>query len=220
MNSITGHQLSDFCGAVNGREEARAHGKSAVERHRRWFQVVWWTAFFTTLLTTKPYIDNASLHEVITLVAWALVSTATVGKLWCNLYLLGRKSKHLCQVGPYSLCRNPLYGFAFLGGMGIVVASDRAVLMIFFPLLFWGYYIHVIRAEERRLAELFGGEYEAYCARVPRIIPRFKNYWAPETAPITVDHYLRGIVTAMGYFWIIVTVQLIEVLTSSFPWLH
>ena len=182
--------------------------------------MVWWTGFFTTLLTTKPSIVNEAVHEGLTLVAWALVSIATVGKLWCGPYLRGRKSKYLCQVGPYSLCRNPLYGFAFLGGAGIALASDRAVLMILFPLLLWGYYILVIRAEERRLSELFGEAYAAYCARVPRIIPRFKNYSAPETAPVTVDACLRAIVKSMGYLWMILAVQLISRWRASSPWFH
>ena len=218
MNSLTG--LGDGAVAPSGTQDEKKHRKSAVERHRRWLQVIWWNGFFTTLLITKPSLDNAGVHEVITLVAWALVSTATVGKLWCSLYLRGRKSKYLCHVGPYCLCRNPLYGFAFLGGMGVAVASDRAVLMISFPLLFWGCYLPVIRAEERRLSELFGGEYEAYCARVPRIIPRFKNYSTPETVTVTVDHYLRGLVKSMGYFWMILAVQLIDMLTSASPWFH
>jgi len=219
MNSTTGP--GDSAVLPSGTQDEKKHRKSAVERHQLWLRLVWWTAFFTTLLTTKPSIDNAGVHEAITLVAWALVSTAIAGQLWCRLYLLRcRKSKYLRQLGPYSLCRNPLYVFAFLGGMGIAVASDREVLMILFPLLFWGYYILVIRAEERRLSALFGGEYAAYCARVPRIIPRFKNYSAPETMPVTVDHYLRLIVKSMGWVWMILAVQLIEIWRSGSPWLH
>jgi protein-S-isoprenylcysteine O-methyltransferase Ste14 len=219
MSSLTGP--GDGAVLLSGTQHEQLHGKAAVERHQLWLRLVWWTGFFTTLLTTKPSIDNAGVHEAITLVAWALVSTAIVGQLWCRLYLLRcRKSKYLRQLGPYSLCRNPLYGFAFLGGMGIAVVSDREVLMILFPLLFWGYYILVIRAEERRLSALFGGEYAAYCARVPRIIPRFKIYSTPETVPVTVDHYLRLIVKSMGWFWMILLVQLIEILRSSSPWLY
>jgi len=220
MSKIGGQALTGSPGISYRGQAKGSHRKSPVERHRRWLQVVWWTAFFTTVLITKPSVDNAGRHEVITIVAWALVTTSTVGKLWCSLYLRGRKSKVLCQAGPYSLCRNPLYVLAFLGGLGVAVASDRAVLMILFPLLFWGCYIPVIRAEERSLSELFGREYEAYCARVPRIIPRFKNYSARETVPVTVDYYLRGIGKSMGYFWMIVAVQLIEILRSSSAWFH
>ena len=218
MNSVTG--MGRGAAVPSGAQHKKVHGKAAVERQRRWLQTVWWTAFFTTVLITKPSVDNAGLHEVITMVGWALVSTATVGRLWCSLYLRSRKSKYLCQAGPYSLCRNPLYAFAFVGGTGIAVVSDRAVLMILFPVLFWGCYIPVIRAEERRLSELFRGQYEAYCARVPRIIPRFKNYSTPETVRLTVDHYLRGIVKSMGYFWMILAVQLVATLKTSSPWFH
>jgi protein-S-isoprenylcysteine O-methyltransferase Ste14 len=218
MNSVTG--LGRSAVVPSGTNHRKVHGKTAVERHRRWLQTVWWTAFFATVLITKPSVDNAWTEEVIIIVAWTLVSIATAGRLWCSLYLRGRKTKELCQAGPYSLCRNPLYVFAFLGGMGIAAASDRAVLIILFPLVFWGCYIPVIRAEEIRLSRLFGKEYEAYCARVPRFIPRFKNYSAPERVPVTVDFYLRGIVKSMGYFWMILAVQLVEMLGSSSPWFH
>jgi protein-S-isoprenylcysteine O-methyltransferase Ste14 len=220
MSKVRGQGLPTSPGMFYGGQAKGSRRKSPVERRRRWLQVVWWTAFFTTILMMKPSVDNKGVQQVITIVAWALVTAATVGRLWCSLYLRGRKSKSLCQAGPYSLCRNPLYVFAFLGGMGIAVAPDRAVLMILFPFLFWGCYLPVIRAEERRLSELFGGEYEAYCARVPRIIPRFKNYSTCETVTVTVDHYLRGIVKSMGYFWMILAVQLVETLRSSSSWLH
>jgi protein-S-isoprenylcysteine O-methyltransferase Ste14 len=36
-------------------------------------------------------------------------AVATVGRLWCTLYIAGYKTKSLIRVGPYSVCRNPLY---------------------------------------------------------------------------------------------------------------
>jgi protein-S-isoprenylcysteine O-methyltransferase Ste14 len=137
-----------------------------------------------------------------------------VGRLWCSLYIRGRKSKDLCQDGPYSICRNPLYLSAFLGGMGIAMVSNRAALMIVFPALFSAYYLLVIKSEEKRLMALYGRQYEAYCAVVPRIIPRFGIYRTPITVTVTPEHYLRGIVKSMGYFWIVFALQLVESIKS------
>jgi len=212
MTSITGHGLNNHSAAASGRDDAAPQRKSAVERHRRLVQVVFWAAFLTTLLITKPSMENAYTHSLVDLVAYGLVTAATVGRLWCSLYVRGRKSKRLCQDGPYSVCRNPLYLFSLLGIIGVALASERLAPMILLPALFSGYYLAVIRSEEKRLRALFGEEYEAYCARVPRIVPHVKGYSTPETAAVPVDHYLAGIMKAMGYLWILFLVQLMETL--------
>lgn len=42
-----------------------------------------------------------------------LVGLATVGRLWCSLYIAGYKTKHLVTVGPYSMSRNPFISSLF-----------------------------------------------------------------------------------------------------------
>jgi protein-S-isoprenylcysteine O-methyltransferase Ste14 len=175
-------------------------------------QAVFWAAVAATLVMTRPSTENAYTHSLIDLAAYGLVTAATLGRLWCSLYVRGRKSKYLCQDGPYSVCRNPLYLFSLLGVMGVALSSERLALMIVLPVLFSGYYLAVIRSEEKRLQTLFGEEYEAYCARVPRVVPHVKGYSTPETVTVTVDHYLLGIMKAMGYLWILFLVQLLETL--------
>jgi protein-S-isoprenylcysteine O-methyltransferase Ste14 len=211
MDSVAAPGLGDRPRASDGGDAAPL-GKSLVERHRRLFQVVFWAAVAMTLVMTKPSIQNAYAHSLVNLVAYGLVTAATVGRLWCSLYVRGRKSKSLCQDGPYSVCRNPLYLFSFLGVTGVALASDRLVLMILLPVLFSGYYLAVIKSEEKRLLALFGREYEAYLAKVPRIVPRFKGYSTPETVPVPVAHYLPGIMKAMGYLWILFLLELMEAL--------
>jgi protein-S-isoprenylcysteine O-methyltransferase Ste14 len=218
MRLITGHELNKGTGAAYNREGARSHSKSAVERHRRFVQVVFWAAVAATLVMTRPSIENPYIHSLVDLVAYGLVTAASVGRLWCSLYVRGRKSKYLCQDGPYSVCRNPLYLFSLLGVMGVALSSERLPLMIVLPVLSSGYYLAVIRSEEKRLRALFGGKYEAYCARVPRLLPHVKGYSTPETVAVTVDHYLPGIIKAMGYLWILFLVQLMETLAPVSPW--
>jgi hypothetical protein len=92
----------------------------------------------------------------------------------------------------------------------VALASDRLALMILVPVLFAGYYLAVIRSEEKRLLAWFGEEYEAYCARVPRVVPHFKGYSAPETVAGRGDRYFVGVVKAMGYLWVLFLLELIE----------
>ena len=73
--------------------------------------------------------------------------------------------------GIYGVIRNPSYlgmiitslgwVLAFRSGLGVVLAASLLV-----PL------VARIRAEERLLREHFGAEYEAYCARTWRLMPR------------------------------------------------
>jgi protein-S-isoprenylcysteine O-methyltransferase Ste14 len=48
-----------------------------------------------------------------------IVAVASSGRIWCSFYLSGRKDSELTTLGPYSLCRNPLYFFSSLGVIGI-----------------------------------------------------------------------------------------------------
>jgi protein-S-isoprenylcysteine O-methyltransferase Ste14 len=220
MSSITGHGLHHHGAAAHGRDDAGPHRKAPVERHRPLVQAVFWTAVATTLVMTRPSIENAYIHSLVDLAAYGLVTAATVGRLWCSLYVRGRKSTCLCQDGPYSVCRNPLYLFSFLGVTGVALASERLGLMVLLPALFSGYYLAVIDSEEKRLFALFGEEYEAYRSRVPRIVPRLKGYSTPETVAVPVDHYLAGMMKAMSYLWILFLVQLMETLAPVAPWVH
>ena len=104
-------------------------------------------------------------------VAWSLV--LVIPGLWLRGYAAGyvKKNRELTMTGPYAHTRNPLY----LGSM--LIAAGFAVALLSWPvaLLFAGgfaaIYIPVIASEERFLRVTFP-EFDAYCGRVPRLIPR------------------------------------------------
>jgi len=70
---------------------------ATMECHRRWLHRVFWLGFFVTVFMTKRSIDNPSMETIVHGAAFVLVTAATVGRLWCTLYLRGRKSKQLCH---------------------------------------------------------------------------------------------------------------------------
>ena len=83
--------------------------------------------------------------------------------------------KKLVVEGPYRIVRNPMYwsvAFALLGEA--LVFHSLALVELAFA-LFAGANLFVLFYEEPVLRRKFGAEYEDYCRRVPRWLPRFKG---------------------------------------------
>ena len=188
--------------------------KSAVERHRGWVNLAMWFFIFVTVIFTRSAEQGLRAHELQKTAGFILIAMSTMGTLWCGDYIFGRKSKRLCQDGPYSVCRNPLYVFSALGWLGVVMVSARLILVIAFLPVFCVDYVLVVKSEEKRLFHLFGREYETYTERVPRLVPRFKNYWTREKLEVDPRRHLLGIVKSMRFFWMAFALQLIEVVKA------
>ena len=83
---------------------------------------------------------------------------------------------NLVQGGIYAHTRNPMYlgnCLMFLGWALIVNAPEFYIVALPLAVLF---YAAIIAAEEQFLREKFGAQFEAYCARVNRILPRFHGF--------------------------------------------
>lgn len=104
-------------------------------------------------------------------IAWslALVLPGLLLRGYASGYV--KKNRELTVTGPYAYTRNPLY----LGSM--LIAAGFAVALLSWPValvLAFGFaviYIPVIASEERFLRATFT-DFDDYCRRVPRIIPR------------------------------------------------
>ena len=80
--------------------------------------------------------------------------------------------RRLVAVGPYRFVRNPMYigGALLLLGFGLQLQSPAVVLFV--PAWWLLFHLVVVLYEEARLRGKFGADYEAYCRRTPRWIPR------------------------------------------------
>lgn len=132
-------------------------------------------------VTSRTSAGSAG-HELLEFTSYALLIVAVLGRTWCSLYIGGRKTKQLIAAGPYSVVRNPLYVFSFLGVIGIGLASGTITLPSVLCLLFAAYYRAVVRHEERILSEFFGPVYREYMAQVPRWLPDF-TLWRDDRRP-------------------------------------
>ena len=83
--------------------------------------------------------------------------------------------QHLVVTGLYRRVRNPMYVAVSLliFGQGLLFGTVR--LLQFGVVVWLGFFAFVVFYEEPALRRKFGKEYEEFCARVPRWIPRTKR---------------------------------------------
>ena len=83
--------------------------------------------------------------------------------------------KRLVVEGPYRVVRNPMYWAVALVMMGEALAFRSVGLAKIAVAFFAATMLFVLFYEEPALRRKFGAEYEGYCRRVPRWIPRLRN---------------------------------------------
>ena len=104
----------------------------------------------------------------------------SLGRMWCSLYIGGRKTKSLVTEGPYSICRNPLYFFSLIGMVGVGFASETFLIPGILAAAFAAYYPFVIKAEEAHLLAAHGPQFEQYRRAVPTFFPRLSQLNEPQ----------------------------------------
>lgn len=82
-----------------------------------------------------------------------------------------QKNRELTVSGPYAHTRNPLYLGSMTIAFGFALAARSVWIALAMAVLFLAIYIPVIRGEEEYLRGQFAG-FDAYAARVPRLLPR------------------------------------------------
>jgi protein-S-isoprenylcysteine O-methyltransferase Ste14 len=104
-------------------------------------------------------------------VTWSLL--LVLPGLWLRGYAAGyvKKNRELTMTGPYAHTRNPLYLGSMLMAAGFAVALLSWPVAVVLAVGFAAIYVPVIASEERFLRATFPG-FDAYCRRVPRLIPR------------------------------------------------
>ncbi len=128
----------------------------------------------------SPAVDHALLKAgvVVALVGGAM-RLLTIGYEYIER---GGKAgrvyaSRLVQGGVYGLTRNPMYVGNGLIAIGMTMTTGAPLGYAAIIPLFLLIYAAIIAAEERYLREKFGSEYDAYCARVPRLLPSPPGVW-------------------------------------------
>jgi protein-S-isoprenylcysteine O-methyltransferase Ste14 len=81
-------------------------------------------------------------------------------------------TRHLVVKGFYRYVRNPMYVavLSIIIGQGVLLGNSW--LLAYAAAVWVAFFGFVLLYEEPKLRKTYGAEYEAYCVRVPRWIPR------------------------------------------------
>ena len=150
------------------------------------------------LPTTWP--EGTLMHSVLWAVASVLIGLAALGRLYATAFLGGFKNQTLITQGPFSVMRNPLYFFSFVGVCGIAFATAQIILMVAVPMLFLLLMHRLMQREEAFLKERFGQGYQQYRERTPRFVPRLSLYQAPDTLEMCPQYLLNALKDAIWWF--------------------
>jgi protein-S-isoprenylcysteine O-methyltransferase Ste14 len=170
-------------------------------QHRIKVSRVFGFAFVAALLATGSVWQGTWVGRAMFLAGIVLAAVGMVGRIWCLTYSSGYKSSELVTQGPYSVSRNPLYFFSFVGLVGIGLATETFTLTLALIAFFALVYPAVIAGEEEFLRGKFGQAYADYCARVPRFFPDRSLFVEPESytvQPRTLRRSLGGVVWFIG----------------------
>ncbi len=176
------------------------------------------TLVLYVLFNHPPEYFPRFILEMCEMIGLVFLVAATLGRIWCLIFVGGKKNDVLMTFGPYSVVRNPLYVFSFIGAVGLGLTVENPLLALLLAVLFMAYYQYVVKKEERRLSTLFGPEYSEYLARTPRWFPNFSLYSEPETISVNTVYIRKGILGSMWFIWAYLLWELLELITSSGFW--
>ena len=119
--------------------------KTLFQRSRMLHTWLFAIPMFGVLLTSTPAFTAEDLIEWI---GYPLVLIGVLGRTWCTMYVGGRKNDQLVDQGPYSLVRNPLYVFSFIGIAGAGASTGMLTAAVLGMLAFALYYPSIVQRDK------------------------------------------------------------------------
>ena len=117
--------------------------------------------------------------------------------------------------GPYSMCRNPLYFFSFLGAVGAGLATETFTIPACAILAFALYYPMVIKAEQKKLANIHGKAFSDYCKKTPVFFPSFRLLNEPEEYTVKPKNFRRTLFEVLWFILLLGILEIKEAITQA-----
>jgi protein-S-isoprenylcysteine O-methyltransferase Ste14 len=129
-----------------------------------------WSGIVAPTTTGAPQVAGMIMVTIGTAIAlWCVFTFVFIGKGTPAPFDPPRK---LVIRGPYRFVRNPMYIGAGMTLAGAALFYESVSLLIYAAIFLAVAHLFVIAYEERVLRRSFGSEYEAYCRRVRRWLPK------------------------------------------------
>jgi protein-S-isoprenylcysteine O-methyltransferase Ste14 len=154
-------------------------------------------------LLSSPVVSTGSWKEFdIDMLAWLAFVVGAGIRWWSAFYRIETPGAPLATSGPYSICRHPVrWGNLFLG-FSLACFLCSLTCAVGFLIAAIGYFSLSIAAEERKLRERFGEEYERYSSAVPRFWPRIWLFRTPENIDIDIATLARELRQMAIWVWL------------------
>jgi protein-S-isoprenylcysteine O-methyltransferase Ste14 len=182
---------------------------------RIWLSRILSIALFLLLVFSESAHGQKLTGDVFFVIGLLLVGMAVIGRLWCSLFISGHKNTDLVTEGPYSITRNPLYFFSFIGFIGIAFTTERITFVLIATLVFALVYSVVIPGEEKFLQDKFGSVFSEYRENTPRFFPRFNKFHESELYTVNTKLFWKSMWDAIWFIWLVAVIQFIEALQEK-----
>lgn len=169
---------------------------------------------WTATVRAVPYLEHPVEH-----LGLVSILACILGRAWCSLYIGGRKKQEIVDVGPYSISRNPLYVFSFLGAFGVGAQTGSLVVAVVFAAAAYGVFRVVVGREEAFLVQAFGPPYEAYVSSTPRFLPNLSLWRDADVLSIRPVFFLRTVRDGLVFLLAVPVFESLELLqrAGGFP---
>ncbi|MCL2567566.1 MAG: isoprenylcysteine carboxylmethyltransferase family protein [Alphaproteobacteria bacterium] len=166
------------------------------------------------MLFSQPIIQydeqHSSVYNFMFVLGLFLIFVCILGRTFTSLFMSDKRGRSIVSQGMYSITRNPLYFFSFLGTLGIGLIYSSLTIIVLLILFFSFYYYHVISYEEKFLTSEFSQEYVDYLnSNIPRFFPKIKLWKSSDYLEVNYKVVLRTIVDASLFFLIAICLLIV-----------
>lgn len=167
------------------------------------------------LFTAPVWSPDSVMALAMKTFGLAFIVVGVFGRLWSSLFICGYKTKKVIQDGPYSVTRNPLYVFSFIGAIGFGLVAQSWIIIGLIVGIYVFIYARTIMFEEAKLEEALGVEYLQYKANTPRFFPDLSLYKTVREYAVTVPLFENAFKDAAWFFVGYGALRLIDLLHQN-----
>lgn len=123
-NALIGSDTRPGESQPTGQPTMNAIDISLVQRRRKQILRVSGLGLLALCLAIGPlWAENSVMQDAVETLGFACIAAGVLGRTWCSLYIGGRKTREVVDLGPYSISRNPLYVFTYVAMFGVGAQS-------------------------------------------------------------------------------------------------